>query len=52
MRRLLLLLSLAGLLLAGCGSSSSSTGNVTKTELSYFPSGAPLGGRDLDRFQR
>jgi hypothetical protein len=42
MRRLLLLLSFAGLLLAGCGSSSSSSGNVTNTELSYFPSGAPL----------
>jgi hypothetical protein len=42
MRRLLLLLSFAGLLLAGCGSSSPSSGSVTNTELSYFPAGAPL----------
>lgn len=42
MRRVLLLLSLAGLVLAGCGSSSSSAGSPQKTELSYFPSGAPF----------
>jgi hypothetical protein len=42
MRRYLVLLALAGLIFAGCGSSSSSGGTPRDTELSYFPSGAPF----------
>ncbi len=45
MRRLLLMAVLAALgiaLLAGCGSSSSSSTNPVTTELSYFPSGSPF----------
>ena len=41
MRRILVFAVLAALALAGCGSSSSSSGSPLNTELSYFPAGSP-----------
>ncbi len=41
MRRILAFAVLGALALAGCGSSSSSSGNPLNTELSYFPAGSP-----------
>src|SRR5579884_3604779 len=42
MRRALVLGLLAGLLLAGCGSSSHRAGSAPSAELSYFPASTPF----------
>src|SRR2546421_6644940 len=42
MRRLLPIVLLTAIAVAGCGSSSSGSASPAKTELSYFPQGSPF----------